>query len=182
MKELSLHILDIARNSIEAGSDMISIIIVEDLELDLLTIEIEDNGKGIDKELIDKVTDPFFTTRKTRSVGLGLALAKESAIHCDGNFKIESEQGKGTKVIFSYRYSHIDRAPLGDMGQTIMTLISLDGDIEILYSHMYNNAQFNFDTRNVKKVLNGVNINEPRVLIWIKDYINESILMLHSQV
>ncbi|SHH67951.1 ATP-binding protein [Sporanaerobacter acetigenes] len=180
MKELSLHVLDIARNSIEAGANIVSIRIDENLELDLLTIEIEDNGKGIDRELIEKVTDPFFTTRKTRSVGLGLALAKESAIHCDGDFKIESEKGKGTKVIFSYRYSHIDRAPLGNMGQTIMTLISFDDDIEILYKHMYNNAKFNFDTRNVKKVLNGININESRVLIWIKDYINESIFMLYS--
>ena len=175
MKELSLHILDLVENSIRAKANLIIINVLEDILKDILTIEIEDNGSGIDKELLKKVDDPFVTTRTTRKVGLGLSLIKASALSCDGDFKISSQKNIGTKVYFSFRHSHIDRVPIGDMGKTITAVINQCQDNEIIYNHQYNDKSFTIDTRKIKDILDGVSIKSPDVLIWIKDYINSNI-------
>src|SRR5690554_4683283 len=124
MRELSLHVLDIVQNSINAAASLISVYINEDIIEDLLTIKIKDNGRGIPEENLSQITDPFFTSRKTREVGLGLSLFAEAAWRCDGDFKIDSIVEKGTEVETLFRYSHIDRAPLGDIQGTLLTLIA----------------------------------------------------------
>lgn len=178
MKELSLHILDLVENSLKAQAKIVNITIAENMNKDLLSIEIVDDGKGMDKDFLEKVTDPFITTRKTRKVGLGISLTKAAAIRCNGTFKIYSKPGEGTKVTFTFKHSHIDRAPLGNMGQTISAIINQSDNSEIVYTHMYNNSKFVLDTREVKKILDGVNIKSTEILLWLVEYVNENLKTL----
>jgi len=182
VKELSLHILDIVQNSIKANATLINIRICENLKEDYLIIEIEDNGKGMSAGLLKKVTDPFVTTRDTRRVGLGLSLLKATAQQCEGNLFIESEEGKGTKVYSCFQHSHIDRAPLGKMEDTLITLLianeELDADISTvnyIYKHQFNEQSFIFDTREVKEILGNTPLYDPEVLDWIKKYLKENL-------
>lgn len=174
MRELSLHILDIAENGIDAGADLITISIVEEKEKGLLTITIADDGKGIEREVLEKVTDPFYTTRGTRRVGLGLSLFRETTRRCDGTFSITSRKGEGTRVTATFRLDHIDLPPLGNMAGCIVALIAGHSEVELAYSHRVNHEEFCFDTRDIKKVLDDVAIHEPKVLKYLGDMIRES--------
>lgn len=180
MKEISLHLLDLGINSIEANAKNIKINIVEDSSLDILEISIQDDGCGMEPNLMESVTNPFFSTRNTRQIGLGIPLTKSTAIHCDGKFNINSEKGRGTTVTFSFKNSHIDRPPLGNIGETIITLINCNSNVHIKYEHLYNGVKFIFDTLEIKKSLGNVNINEPEVLVWICEYINENIAAIRK--
>ena len=115
MRELSLHILDIAQNSIKAEAECLRIAVIEDLINDKLTIKIKDDGTGMDADTVKKVVDPFYTTRTTRKVGLGIPLFKLSAEQCGGYFEIKSQLGIGTEITAVFKHSHIDRVPLGNM-------------------------------------------------------------------
>jgi nitrogen fixation/metabolism regulation signal transduction histidine kinase len=175
MRELSLHILDIAQNSIVAEASFIEIEVVEDAIQDLFTIGIIDNGKGMDESFLQKVADPFVTTRQTRKVGLGISLFKAAAEMCNGRFTIQSTVGKGTIVTAQFQRSHIDRVPLGNMAETMMTLIMANEQIDYMYKHTLNKKVFIFDTRELRKVLENVSLGEFEVLAWIKSYIEEGI-------
>jgi len=178
MRELSLHIMDIVQNSISADADLIQIIIHEDVEKDILEICIIDNGKGMPEDLLKTVSDPFTTTRTTRKVGLGISLFKAAAEQCNGHFSIESAVGKGTVVKASFQHSHIDRAPLGNIGETILNIVTGNPDVNFVYIHHVDNRQFEFDTRKIKDILQGVLINNAEVILWLKDYLNENIMSL----
>ena len=180
MKELSLHILDLAENSIKARATIVRINIKEDLNNDLLSIVVEDNGSGMDEEFLKIVDDPFVTTRTTRNVGLGLSLMKAATIRCDGSFSIDSVKGNGTKVKSTFKHTHIDRAPIGDMGQTIVALINHNDSIEYVYTHDIHEQSFVFDTKEIKKLLEGVSIKNNEILLWINEYINDSINNLYE--
>jgi hypothetical protein len=155
VEDLSLHILDIVENSIKAKASMIEIIIDEDIEDDLVTVEIKDNGQGIEKAAIKKVFDPFFTTRTTRRVGLGLPLLRQAAIESGGDIKIESKVGKGTRVKATFIYSHIDRKPLGNMEATLATLITGNREVEFLYKHKKDKLGYCFNTKNIVAGITG---------------------------
>lgn len=180
MKELSLHILDLVENSIKAEANIIKIYVIEDLLNNLLTISIEDNGKGMEPSFLSVADNPFTTTRKTRNVGLGLSLMKSAALRCDGDFNIISEKGKGTKVTATFKHDHIDRAPIGNMGSTTAALISREEKIDYIYRHQINNSIFVFDTKEIKEILGEVEINSPEIVLWLQDYINENIKTLLS--
>lgn len=181
MRELTLHILDIIENSREAGADLIKIKIFEQPEKDSLKIFLEDNGSGIDKDKIEDITDPFVTSRTTREVGLGLSLFKEAAERCGGEFNISSEKGKGTEVVAEFSYNHIDRAPLGDIISTITSFIAVNGDsIDLMYRHKFKNREFCFDSREVKKELDGISIQSGAIIGWIKSYLKESFAELYG--
>ena len=186
MRELSLHILDIVQNSITAGAKLVIINIVEDINLDELVIEIIDNGKGMDDETIKRVMDPFYTTRTTRKVGLGIPLFKNAALTTGGKFYITSRQGSGTIETAVFKHSSIDRQPIGDMSQTMLTLMTGNENIDFLYYHRYvsgeQNDQFIFDTRQIKQVLGGADVNVPEIYMWIKEYIQEGISNLYGGV
>lgn len=172
MVEISLHILDIAQNSIKAKANLIEIEVVEDIAANLLTVIIKDNGCGMDKEILKDVTNPFRTSRTTRKVGLGLSLFKSAAELTDGSFSIESEVGKGTIVKACFVYNSIDRQPLGDMASTMSIIIGGAPDIDFIYRHSYCGAEFEFDTRSIRQVLGSeVPMSEPDVLNWIEDSI-----------
>ena len=151
MEDLSLHILDIVENSIEAKASEIGIMVDEDIKKNLLTIEIKDNGKGMDEETLKKVTDPFYTTRSTRRVGLGLPLLAQATKESRGTFEIESKVDVGTKIKATFQYSHIDRKPLGDIENTISTLIVGNPGVDFVYEHIKDGVKFRLDTKEIRK-------------------------------
>ena len=175
MKELSLHILDITTNSINAGSTLIKIEIIEDIDEDSLKIIISDNGSGIKTEKINEILDPFYTTRKVRNVGLGLPFLKLAAERCDGEFDIQSKENVGTVVSASFKRSHIDRAPIGKIEETILTILNFSENFDLIYIHDVNGKRFIFDTREIKEILGEVDFRTPSILMWIKEYIKENI-------
>ena len=175
MRELALHILDIAENSISAGASQIRIVIEEQLNNDILKIVIEDNGKGMDAETLARITDPFVTSRTTRKVGLGIPFFKAAAEACEGTFAIQSQLGVGTRVEAIFKHSHIDRMPLGDITSTLQTLIIGAPDIHWIFEYRVDERVFIFDDEPVKQVLDGVSLTEPAVMKYIRDAINDGI-------
>lgn len=175
MKELSLHILDIAQNSISAKATCIHIFIEEEKSKNSLKIEIKDNGKGMDEELLKNVTDPFVTTRKTRKVGLGISLFKSAAERCNGNFEIRSKVGIGTVVMAQFQRDHIDRAPIGNMVDTIITLIIANEGIDYLYTHKLDGKVYTFDTMEIRKILGDVPLTDVMVMDWIRNHMADEL-------
>lgn len=175
MTELALHILDIVQNSIVAKASLIEICINEDQQSDLLTIEIVDNGKGMSEEEARKATDPFFTSRTTRKVGMGLSLFKQAAEQCKGSLALYSELSKGTKVKVTLQLTHIDRQPLGDMPGTVALLASSNPSIDFVYRHMTNKDEYIFDTREIKAELGEVSISNPKVTRFMREMIQENL-------
>lgn len=151
MEDLSLHILDLAENSIEAGASKIEIIIRENTKTDWLTIEIIDNGKGMSPEVLKRALDPFFTTKTVRRVGLGLSLFKDAAQEAGGDLTIQSKVGQGTKLKATFQLSHIDRKPMGSLTQTLMTLIIGHPEIRFIYSYQKNGQVKRFDSAALAK-------------------------------
>lgn len=173
MKELSLHILDLIQNSITANATLITIDIVEDCATDRLTISIADNGKGMSADFLKRVRDPFTTTRTTRPVGMGISLFESAAVACDGSLDVQSALGEGTTITATFRRSHIDRAPIGDMGETMVSLLLTNPDIDFVYNHRVDEKKLCLDTRQLREVMGDVPLSSIDVLQWIKDYIDE---------
>ncbi|KAF5083399.1 Histidine kinase-, DNA gyrase B-, and HSP90-like ATPase [anaerobic digester metagenome] len=171
MKDLSLHILDIAQNSITAKATLIQIAIVEDTVADTYTITITDNGCGIPPEMLAKVTDPYTTSRTTRKVGLGIPLFKQNAERTGGQLTLESEVGKGTVLTAVFVRSNIDRPILGDIAGVVVILVSANPKIDFVYSHSVNSNCYVFDTREVREALDGLPLNEPSVIPLLKEMI-----------
>lgn len=180
MEELALHILDLAQNSLAAGASLLIIIIDEDSAANLLTISIEDNGRGMDSELVTKVLDPFITTRTTRRVGLGLPLLYMTAQQCGGDLTVSSQPGKGTKVTATFQLDHWDLPPMGDMASTMTVLLAGRPDVDIYYCHTVNGEEFSIDTRELKTELGSVPLTEPKVLAFLKTYIKDGLAKLYG--
>lgn len=168
MKELSLHILDIAENSVSAKATRIVISVFEDTDNDRLRISVSDNGTGMNEEMIKKVKDPFITSRTTRKVGLGIPLLESAAELCDGFLEIESTQGKGTNLIVEFKRSHIDRMPLGDLPSSFLNLLVGFPQINWVFIYRVNKKVFEFDDQLIKKELEGVSLSEPAVLTFLR--------------
>ncbi len=175
MLEISLHILDIVENSTRAGADTVYIDIAEDTAKDILSLEIRDNGSGMTEDVLNKVLDPFFTTKKVRNVGLGLPMLAQAAESAEGRFIIESKGGEGTRVAADFRLSHIDRQPLGDISGTLVTLIAGNEDVDLIYRHEHNGQVYIFDTREIRKELEDIPINHVAVLNFIRHHIVEGL-------
>ncbi len=179
MRELSLHILDIVQNSIKAGADLIIIDIEADYPADKLSITVTDDGKGMSKELLKKVTDPFTTTRTTRNVGMGLPLFKMAAEASGGAFEISSKEGMGTVVKASFGISSIDRVPMGDMEETMAMLLMGSPEKDFILNYQIKTEsgtkEFNFDTREIREELEDIPIDEYEIISSIKSYIKENI-------
>jgi len=175
MRELSLHILDIVENAIQAGAHDVRLFITENYDRDRLTISVADDGRGMDAETVHRVRDPFYTTRTTRHVGLGIPLFAAAAERCDGTFTIDSALGKGTTIAATFRHSHIDRAPLGDMPSTLMCILMREQDFDLEYEHrcISNGVEraFQFDTMQIKEILGDVPLDFPDVRDWLRGYI-----------
>lgn len=174
MQELSLNILDIAQNSVRANARLITITVDEQPEQDRLTISIGDDGCGMTAEQVAHVTDPFFTTRTTRKVGLGVPFLKMAAEMTGGELTIDSVVGQGTQVQATFGLTHIDRMPLGDIAQTIAALVQCNPDIDFLYTYRHGADSFAADTREFRVVLEGVPLSSPEVVTFISDFIREN--------
>ncbi len=175
MKEIALHILDIVENSISAGASRINIMINQVYKNDFILIDIRDNGRGIPRDLLENVTDPFTTSRTTRRVGLGISLFKAAAQRSNGDLLIQSVENKGTALTATFEKDHIDTAPLGDMGGTIQILIAGSSEVDIRYRHVLPKGDFYIDTREIKADLGGIDITTPSVLEKIKEIIDHNI-------
>lgn len=176
MQELSLNILDIAENSVKAGASLITVAVCYRPAADRLTVTISDDGCGMDAETVRKVTDPFYTTRTTRQVGMGLPLWKMAAEMTGGTMTVESAPGVGTTVTAVFGLSHIDRLPLGDLPQTMATLIGGSPEKDFRLEFEYDGVRFAADTREYRAVLGEeISLAEPEVLAFITGQVAEGI-------
>ena len=175
MRELALHILDVVENALEADARHVDLIVVEDHVTDRLTIVVRDDGRGMDAETVRKVRDPFYTTRTTRHVGLGIPLLDAAAERCAGGLDIQSTPGKGTTLTAIFQQSHIDRAPLGDLPGTLMGILLREGVFDLSYTHRVRfescERTFELDTREIKQQLGDIPLATPAVRRWLGEYI-----------
>jgi hypothetical protein len=168
-----MHVLDLAQNSIEAGARHVRIDVVEDAVADALTVTIADDGRGMDEETVRQVTDPFFTTRSTRRVGLGLSLLEEAAEAAGGSLAIDSQPGRGTTVTATFRRSHLDRAPLGDLPGTIFVLVASNPEVTFTYRHVVDGREFAFDGPEFRATLGDMSPQNPAILRWLRQALDE---------
>ena len=182
MQDLSLHILDIAENSVAAGAHLVEIVIEEDTATDRLALDIRDDGAGMDEDLMKKVADPFFTTKTVRRIGLGIPLLKQAAEECEGDFAIISGKGKGTTIKASFRRSHIDRKPLGDVAATLMVLIAGNPDVDFVLEYRADGSLYRFDTKQIREELGEVPVNAPSVLKAIREEIERGIKRAGAEI
>jgi len=167
-------------NSLEAGASRIEVEIVEDTARNRLTISVSDNGRGMDPQTLERVADPFFTTRTTRHVGLGIPLFKAAAQRCNGDLKIVSQPGVGTRVVADFERDHIDRAPLGDVPGTLLGVILSHRQCDVRFAHRFDGRVFEFDTRRMRQILGDIPLDHPQVRVWLEDYLAEGYRELYG--
>jgi len=167
----------VVENAIEADARHVDLAIIENLSSDRLTIRVQDDGHGMDAAMLAAVRDPFFTTRTTRHVGLGIPLFAAAAARCAGSLTIDSAPGQGTTVTAVFQYSHIDRAPLGDMPKTLMCILMRKADLNLHYVHRVitdacdGEHLFELDTQDIRLELGDVPLSYPDVREWLSEYI-----------
>ncbi|HHY96097.1 MAG TPA: ATP-binding protein [Firmicutes bacterium] len=181
MEELALHILDLYRNAVEAGARTVWITVREDSGRDLLEIEVRDDGRGMTPEQVRAATDPFYTTRTTRRVGLGLPLLQAAAQAAGGDLAVESAPGRGTCVRAWFRLGHIDRAPLGNMAATVQVALADEGGPDLWYQHEVDGDSFRFSTRQLDGWVGAEARYRPEVLAWVYRHVEEGEKMLHGR-
>jgi DNA mismatch repair ATPase MutL len=187
MQDLSLHILDIVENSVQAHSTLIEIKIMIDTKKDILTIKLKDNGIGMDKQTIKKAQNPFYTskTERKKKVGLGIPLFKQNAEHCNGSFQIESTNNKGTEITAVFQYSHIDRMPLGNLKDTFINCIIAHPNIDFNIKLVHKNDKiqsFDLSTKEIKQILgNEIPLSHPDVYEFLNENLNEGIKKTHME-
>ncbi len=178
MDEFSLYVLDITMNSVRAGADEIGVSLTE--EGDTLTFKVTDNGCGMSREQVERLSDPFFTTRKTRAVGLGIPFLTMLAEQTGGRVEIESRavsdypEDHGTTLTATFGHRHIDFIPLGDMIGTVITLIQGSPDVNFTYDHITEKGSVHLACAELKAVLGDVSLAEFEVLEWIRGYLTEA--------
>jgi anti-sigma regulatory factor (Ser/Thr protein kinase) len=168
MEDLSLHVLDIAENSIAAGAAHVEIRVRDSEPEDLLSIEILDDGRGMSEDVLRRAADPFFTTRTTRRVGLGLALFEQAARAAGGSFRIASSPGRGTRVSGTFQRSHIDRQPLGDMSRTLLALVIGNPQVEFTYRRQTGDAEAVFRTAEIRARLGDLPLSSPQGIAAVR--------------
>jgi len=179
MREIALHLLDLAENSVSAGAKNVTIAVCEDLPADRLTASVKDDGRGMDQETLGRVTDPFYTSRTTRKVGLGIPLLKGAAEDCRGGLRINSQVGVGTYLEVTFQHSHIDRMPLGNLAGTFLGLTV--GHPETHWTFLYTahgrqaEESFEFDDAPIKEILQDVPLSDPEVLGYLRESLEDGL-------
>ena len=180
MEELSYHILDLVQNSIRAKATEIEVEIEDSEEKDEIIIKVKDNGIGMDKETLKRVTDPFYTTKREKKVGLGISLLKETALLCEGKFSIKSQPAKGTTILAKFKRSHIDLPPVGNLEDTLLSLLSSCQDFDIAFKIKTDKGEFILDSKDIKKELGEeIPLCSPEVVLFLRKYINSGIRRLY---
>jgi hypothetical protein len=182
VRELSLHLLDIAENSVAANASQVKIVVIEDSRTDLLQMSVEDNGKGMDAEMVARVIDPFVTSRTTRKVGLGIPLLKEAAEACNGFLKIDSQVGTGTKLFVQFQRSNIDRMPLGKLEDTFFQLLVSNPSIHWIFEYKVNDGIYEFDDAPIKTELGDIPLTDPSILSFLRETLTTGIHELQSGI
>jgi anti-sigma regulatory factor (Ser/Thr protein kinase) len=182
MQDISLHVLDLIQNAVTAKASLIKIAIEDDPHTGRLSVSIEDNGSGMSEEQAATAVDPFYTTRKTRRVGLGIPMFKAAAELSGGCFELRTDEGRGTQVKAVFNQRNIDCLPLGKTGDTLISAILCNPDIDFIYVHSYGDSIFELDTRLIRCELGEVPINHPDVLNWIADYISQGLDEIYGGV
>jgi len=196
-RDLSQHILDIAENGVKAGATLLHLTIEENTAADTLRIVVQDNGSGMNAETLAKVEDPWYTTRTTRNVGLGIPFFKQAAEMCAGAFRITSEPGVGTTTEAIFQHSHIDRPPLGDLAGTLLCMIVGFAGVDVLYQHCVDacadtaradtaradtGRNFTLDTREIRAILgDDVPFSDPDVLAFLNESLHEGLTSLQGE-
>lgn len=181
MVEISLHILDIVQNSIKANAENVKIAVYENTYENILSLEIEDDGCGMDEELLEKACDPFFTTSDIKEVGLGLSLLKAACESADGSFSITSKEGEGTKIKATFVYDHVNRQPLGDMAFTVTDLLMFNLNVGIKYEHTFNDRHFLFDSDEYANEATSVVKGGGDLGLWLNNTLNEKLEKLYGK-
>jgi hypothetical protein len=182
MRELALHILDLVQNSIEAGAQRVVLEVLEKKTVDTLVIRVEDDGRGMDEQMQQRVIDPFVTMRRTRKVGLGLPLIDMNTRHCDGFLKIQSALGCGTVIEATFRHSHLDRPPLGNMTETVKSIIIANPGLDFTYCHTVDNLTFTVSTKELKEILGDIPFTHSDVIIWLTEYLTGHVMNLYGGI
>ena len=182
MREIALHLLDIAENSVAANASRVEILVDEDLRNDRLKTVVQDNGKGMDKTMLAQVVDPFVTSRTTRNVGLGIPLFKAAAEACNGYFTISSKLGEGTRIETEFQHSHIDRMPLGDLSGTMFHLVIGHPEVHWLFQYQVGDNTFTFDDGPIKEELVGVPLTEPIILTFLREMLEEGVARVQTTI
>lgn len=175
MNDLSLHIIDIIQNSLSAGASFIGLTVDENLKEDKITIKIEDNGKGMTQDQVSRLTDPFFTSRTTRRVGMGIPLFKQSANQSGGDLKVESVPGKGTTVTAWFRQSNIDCPPMGDVANAFILMLSANPALHFIFKYLYNSQEYIFDSEEVREILENIPFNDASIIRVLTNMIRENL-------
>jgi anti-sigma regulatory factor (Ser/Thr protein kinase) len=183
MFELALHILDLVQNSVAAGAGLVIVTVCLDTEMDKLTITISDDGCGMDEELLQRVESPFATTRTTRKVGLGIPMFKQCALMCGGTFEISSTKGVGTTLTATFKASHVDLPPLGDLKGTMLSLVAGSPEKPDFVLHYTTDSRsFEFDTRPIREALGGMPLSGCEIFSWLTEYLAEGIAQVTGAV
>jgi anti-sigma regulatory factor (Ser/Thr protein kinase) len=181
LEDLSLHILDIVENAVSAKAKRIDILVIEEPKEDRFVIEIKDNGIGMDEEASQKAADPFFTTRTSRRVGLGLSLLAQAAEEAGGTLRIQSNLGKGTRVTATFQYHHIDRKPLGSMVETMMTLLLGNPELNISYTHRKERGSYTLSSQWLKEQFQDRSLTNPEVIQRVRKHLQEGLAQIGVQ-
>ncbi len=182
MEDISLHLLDILQNSVSAGATLITCRFVK--IADRLQLSIEDNGRGMDEETVNAALDPFYTSKSFRKkkIGLGIPLFAQSAKLSGGDFSLESKVGQGTRIKAEFVVSNIDALPLGDISLSLVNCIvahqSVDFVVEIVCD---TEEEFSLDTREIKKEMEGISLNEPVVRKYLEEVVSQQVLKLEDR-
>jgi len=176
LEDLSQHILDIAENSLNAGACRVEIAVEQDRAANRLRFTVRDDGRGMDTETVVKVLDPFYTTRTTRRVGLGLPFLKQSAELCGGYLGLDSVPGEGTTLRAEFTLDCIDRPPLGNIPSTLVTLLAGAPTVRWIYRHACDGREFVFDSEEIVAVLEDPEmLRSAEVALWLRDFLRENI-------
>jgi predicted metal-dependent phosphoesterase TrpH len=173
MEDLALHILDIARNGAEAGATRIEILVDEDPAAGALRIAVADNGRGMDAATAERATDPFFTSRQTRVVGLGLPLLRQAAEAAGGGLRVASEPGAGTRIDAVFGLHHIDRAPLGDVETTVLVLMASHPDVDLDWTHRRGGREYSLATADLRAALDGASLASPAGVALLRSAVRQ---------
>ncbi|GAB4557521.1 MAG: ATP-binding protein [Anaerolineae bacterium] len=182
MRELALHLMDIAENSVTAGARTVEIAVEESVADDRLRLTVSDDGPGMDEETARRVLDPFVTSRTTRRVGLGLPLLKAAAEACNGSLTLASAPGQGTRVEAEFQRSHIDRMPLGDLPGTFLALVIGWPQVHWVFRYRWDDGEFVFDDEPIKEALGDVPLTEPAVLSFLREQLADGIAQVQQAV
>jgi len=181
LQDIAMYLLDIVNNSIRAEAKNIQISFTSFDSKNECNLKIVDDGCGMSEAQLEKVCNPFFTTRTTRKVGLGMSFLHQLATQCNGELSIDSKIGEGTSINLRYQRNHLDAPPLGDVAESLITLIQAKESINYQFVFENDFGQFALNTEEVKQMLEDVNIIEPSILLWLKEYIDEGLLQIRKE-